>query len=174
METIKLLEYLEEIMETSAKVPMTGKVMVNKKEVLDILNKIVNYLPADLKKAQWVVEEKERILSDAIQEAENMKRENLNILRRQIENHDITKEANRKSAEIISSAKKNAKAIRIGARDYANDILKQLDVEINLKSKEMLSSLKMQFQQFIDNLDGNIKLDTDSIKENIKELNNMK
>lgn len=174
MEIIKLLEYLEEVIETSAKVPMTGKVMVSKKEVLNILEKITNCLPTELKKSQWIVEEKERILSDAIKEAENMKKENLNTLRRQIERHDITQEANRKAAEIISSAKKNAKAIRIGARGYAEDILKQLDAEIDVKSKDMLSHLKVQFQQVLDSLNGSINLDTKSIKENIKELKNMK
>ncbi len=48
MNTIKLLEYLEEIIETSAKVPMTGKVMISKKEVLDILDKIANSLPGEV------------------------------------------------------------------------------------------------------------------------------
>lgn len=174
METIKLLEYLEEIIETSSKVPMTGKVMVNKKEAMDVLEKILNCLPAELKKAQWIVDEKERILSDAIKEADSMKKENINILRRQIENHDVTKEANKRAAEIISSAKKNARAIRLGSVDYASDILKQLDNEIDMKGKEMISSLKVQLQSFVDNLDGSIKMDTNAIRENIEELRNMK
>ncbi|MBA5850506.1 ATPase [Clostridium sp. cel8] len=174
MDTISLLEYLEEIIETSAKVPMTGKVMVSKKEILDVINKIVNCLPSELKKAQWIVEEKERILSDAVKEADNMKKQNLAILRRQIENHDITREANKKAAEIISSAKKNAKAIRNGSIDYANDVLNQLDAEIDMKSKEMISNLKIQLQQFLDNLDGSVQLNIDSIRENIEELRNMK
>lgn len=174
METMKLLEYLEEIIETSSKVPMTGKVMVSKKEVLEVINKIVNCLPGELKKAQWIVDEKEKILSEAVSEAENMKKENLSILRRQIENHDITQEADKRAAEIISSAKKNAKAIRIGSRDYANDILHQLDMEIERQSKEMLSDLKLQLQQFVDNLENGIQLNTNSIKENIDELRNMK
>ncbi|MBP2031621.1 cell division septum initiation protein DivIVA [Clostridium algifaecis] len=174
METMKLLEYLEEIIETSAKVPMTGKVMVSKKEILEVISKIVNCLPGELKKAQWVVDEKERILNEAISEAESMKKENLSILRRQIENHDITREADKRAAEIISSAKKNAKAIRMGARDYADDILHQLDMEIERKSKQMISDLKVQLQQFVDDLEGGIHLNTDSIKENINELRNMK
>ena len=50
MDAIKLLEYLQEIMDTSARVPMTGKVMVNKKEIQEVLDKIVNCLPSELKR----------------------------------------------------------------------------------------------------------------------------
>lgn len=174
MDAIKLIEYLEEIIDTSAKVPMTGKVMVNKKETLDVLQKIVNYLPAELKKAQWIVNEKERILSEAVQESENMKKENLSLLRRQIENHDITKEANMRAEEIISSAKKNAKAIRLGARDYADELLSQLDNELSRKNEEMLIALKVKFQKVLNDLINSMNLKSEDIRANIKELRDMK
>ena len=174
MDAIKLIEYLEEIIDTSAKVPMTGKVMVNKKEILDVLQKIVDYLPSELKKAQWIVNEKERILSEAVQESETMKKENLSLLRRQIENHDITKEANMRAEEIISSAKKNAKAIRLGARDYADELLSQLDNELSNKSDEMMAMLKVEIQKMLNNLDNSMVLKTEDIRANIKELRDMK
>ena len=174
MDVIKLLEYLREIIETSAKVPMTGKVVLHKKETVEIIEKIISYLPDELKKAQWVVEEKERILSEAIQEGETLKKENLNLLRRQVENHDITKEANARAEEIIASAQRNAKSIRLGARDYADEILNQLDGEIADKSNQLVIGLKNELQQFLTDLESNIDLRTDSIRENIKELRDMK
>jgi cell division septum initiation protein DivIVA len=138
------------------------------------LNKIVNCLPGELKKAQWIVDEKDRILTEAVQEADNIKKENLNLLRRQIENHDITKEANMRAQEIISSAQKNAKAIRLGARDYADEMLSQLDSEITDKSNEFLTNLKVEFQKMLNDLEGNIDLKSSSIRANIKELRDMK
>jgi vacuolar-type H+-ATPase subunit H len=103
-----------------------------------------------------------------------MKKENLSLLRRQIENHDITKEANIRAEEIISSAQKNARAIRIGARDYADEMLNQLDSEISRQGSEMVTSLKLEFQEFLDGLEGSINLNTESIKDNIKQLRDMK
>ncbi|WPC40723.1 ATPase [Clostridium sp. JS66] len=174
MDVIKLLEYLNEIIETSAKVPMTGKVIVQKKETLEIIEKIINYLPDELKKAQWIVEEKERILSEAIEEAENLKRENINFLKKQIENHDITRQAKVKAEAIVASAERSAKSIRLGARDYADEILNQLDNEIDNKSKTMMINLKKQMQDFVVDLESSISLNSDTIRENIKELRDMK
>ena len=174
MDVIKLLEYLQEIIDTSAKVPLSKKVMVNKNEISEILDRIINCLPSELKKAQWIIEEKERILTEAVQEADDIKKQNLSLLRRQIENHDITKEANIRAEEIISSAQKNARAIRIGARDYADEMLNQLDSEISRQGSEMVTSLKLEFQEFLDGLEGSINLNTESIKDNIKQLRDMK
>ncbi|WML35127.1 ATPase [Clostridium sp. OS1-26] len=174
MDVIKLLEYLHEIIETSSKVPMMGKVVVDKKETLEIIEKIIHHMPDELKKAQWVIEEKERILSEAIQEAENLKKENLNLLRKQIENHDITREANVRAEEIIASAQRNAKAVRLGARDYANAILNDLDREITAKKSQLLEVLKGDLEEFVIHLERNVNLKTNEIRQNVKELREMK
>ncbi|MBC2578961.1 ATPase [Clostridium sp. DJ247] len=174
MDAIKLLEYIGEIVETSAKVPMTGKVIIDKKETLEILEKIVNYLPDELKKAQWVIEEKERILSEAIQQSENLKKENLNILKRQIENHDITREAKMRAEEIVASAQRSAKDMRLGARDYASEILNQLDKELVQRRNEFFVHLKQEIEQLVVDLESTIDLNISTIKQNIKELRDMK
>jgi len=174
MDIISLLEYLEEVIESSSKVPMTGKVMVNKTEALDIIDQIVNYLPDELKKSKWICEEKDKILNEALEQSEKIKEENMAMLRRQIENHDITKEAIVRAEEIEAQAQKNAKAMRLGARDYANEILTQLEFEINNKGNEMLNSLKSDMESFVLNLESNINIKGNTIRENIKELKEFK
>lgn len=174
MDILSLLEYLEEIIETSSKVPMSGKVMVNKKEALDIIDQIVNYLPEEFKKAKWLCEEKDRILSEAIQESDRIKTENLQTLKKQIENHDITREARLRAEEIESQAQKNAKAMRLSARDYANGILTQLEVEINDKGQEMLKGLKGEMESFLQQLEADISLKGNTIRSNINELKEFK
>ncbi|MHC1721261.1 MAG: ATPase [Clostridiaceae bacterium] len=174
MDIISLLEYLEEIIETSAKVPLSGKVIINKTEALDILDQVVNYLPEEFKKAKWICEEKERILADALEESERIKSENLELLKKQIENHDITKEAKSRAEEIETQAQKNAKAMRLNARDYANGILSQLEYEINDKGQEMLDGVKKEMEAFVMNMESNISLKGSTIRENIKELKEFK
>lgn len=174
MDVIKLIEYLQEIIDTSSKVPMTGKVMVDKKEVLEVIDKILNCLPAEFKKAQWVFEEKERILSEAIREAETLKKENVELLKRQIENHDITKEAKNRAQEIISSAQRDAKVMRLGARDYADEVLSQLEKEVNEHSEKMLNNVKGEMEKFLISINSEVSSTSNMIRENINELRNMK
>lgn len=170
MEVMKLLEYLQEIIETSHNVPILGKIMINKKELIDIVEQIINYLPDEFKKAQWICEEKERILSDAHKQAELTKKENYQILKKEIENHNIMKEAKIKAEEIITSAQRDAKVIRLGAREYADEILCCLEKEINDMSEKTLLSVKNQTEEYLKSMKSNIANTTDTIRQNIKEL----
>lgn len=174
MDIIKLLEYLQEIMETSSKIPVTGRIMVNKKEVLDIIEQVINYLPDEFKRAQWICEEKERILGDAKREADEIKKQNMEILKRKIENHDIIKEATIRAEEIIASAQRDAKAMRLGARDYADEILTQLDKEIKEEAQQMVVKLKGDLEGFMSNINEDISETSEGIRNNIKELRSMK
>jgi cell division septum initiation protein DivIVA len=174
MEVIKLLEYLQDIFETSSKVPVTGKILVDKKEVMNIVDQIINYLPDELKKAQWLVEEKESILSEALEEASTMKKESIDMLKKQIENHDITKDAKLRAEEIIASAQRDAKSMRLGARDYADEILCQLEKQINERGQGMVTNIKKHVEEFVISLGTEVTIDLDTIRENIKELRGMK
>ncbi|WP_420839214.1 ATPase [Clostridium yunnanense] len=171
---IELLEYLQDIVESAAKVPITGKVVVDKKEVLEVVDQVINYLPDEFKKAQWVMTERERILGEAQKEYENVKKQTMDLLKKQVENHDIVKEANIRAQEIIASAQREAKAIRIGARDYADEILSQLEKEIEVKTKEILNIIKTNVETLATNMNDDMNKTAVTIRENIKELRSIK
>ncbi|MFT8314755.1 MAG: ATPase [Clostridium sp.] len=170
MNVMKLLEYLSDIIETSTKLPMTGKSVVNKKEVCEVINDIISALPDELKKAQWIINEKDRILSDALKEADIIRRRNAQTIMKEIEKHDITKEAKINAEEIITSAQNSAKNIEIASRDYANNLLQDLDREIKEINDAMLSNIKNEMEKFLINYQKKVNFTRDTVKENIKEL----
>lgn len=174
MDVITLLDNLEDLIETGPKVPMIGKVMISKKEALDIIEEIVNELPDEFKKAQWVIGEKEKILKDAKEDAEAIRKEINDKLARSIENHDITKEAKIRSEEIIAAAQRDAKEMRLGARDYAGIILSELEDQINTQGKDMVSKLKIDVEEFISTMSNDVEISTSTIRNNIKELKGQK
>ena len=72
---IELLEYLQDMIESSPKMPITGKTIIDKKEFIEVINQIINYLPDQFQKAQWVVNEKDKILKDAQKKSDNFKKD---------------------------------------------------------------------------------------------------
>ncbi|WP_029453283.1 hypothetical protein [Clostridium algidicarnis] len=174
MDVIQLLEYLQEIIDSASKVPITGKIVLDKKEMLEVIDQIINYMPDEFKKAQWVLSEKERILAEAREEYDNIKGQTVEMMKKQVENHDITKEAKIKSQDIIAVAQRDAKAIRLGARDYADEVLCQLDEEMKENSKKMMKNVKKDVEDFMKNLSEDLSQNSSTIRENIKELRNIK
>lgn len=171
---IELLEYLQDTVENSPKVPISGKTMIDRKEILDVIDQIINYLPDEFKKAQWINNERERILGEAKKEYENVKKETMEMMRQNVENHDVVKEAKLRAQEIISAAKREAKAIRLGSRDYSNEILNDLESEVEKKRVELIKALQDSFEMVATDLDKNFVSISSTIKENIKELRDMK
>ncbi|WP_244833207.1 ATPase [Clostridium sp. BJN0001] len=171
---IELLEYLQDIIDNSPKVPMSSKAMIDKKEALEIIDQIINYLPDQFKKAQWIVNERDRILSDAKKEYDNVKKETSNMLRQNVENSLIVKEAKIRGEKIIASAQKDAKAIRIGSRDYSEELLSELDQQIINEKEKLIKNLQTQFQNMAEELDKTMNCAGVEIQNNIKELKDMK
>lgn len=173
LNVMELLEYLEEILENAPKVPITGKAMIDTKEFEEVIEQIRNYLPDELKKAKWVMGEKDRILEDAQKEYQNVKKETMEMMRQNIENHDMVKEAKLRANEIIALSQRDAKAIRIGSREYSTEILSQLDKEIEEKKLQLIQSMQDSFEKAAKEIDEKMTKSSDTIKENINELRNM-
>ena len=127
MEIFTLLENLEELLDSGAKVPFSTKVMVDVEDLREILEDIRLKLPDELKQAKWVKEERQRIIADAQQEAENMIKEAEGKIVTLVDEHVITKQALAQKEEIIENANKVSKEISLGTRDYADAMLEKVE-----------------------------------------------
>lgn len=131
MEILTLIDTLEDVVEAGMPIPLTGKSLVDTQEILELIQEIRLKLPDDFKQAKWVKEERQRILLDAQNEANNMTKDAESKLSSMIDEHEVAKKAYEQANEIISSAQKNAREIRLGTKEYADEILENLERVIN-------------------------------------------
>jgi len=130
MEIFTLLETLEDILEKSKGVPFSNKCVIDKEEILEIIKEIRLKLPDELKQAKWVKEERQRILVEAQKEADDIVKEAENRIISMIDEHEITRKAYEKKAEIIETANEMSREISKGTKDYADSILVGLEVAL--------------------------------------------
>lgn len=143
-----LLDELEDILEQSSTMPFTGKVMINKDEILDIITEIRLRLPNEIKQSKWVLEERNKILIDAQKEADAIIKDGGATVNKLVDEHEITKLAKASAEKIVSDAKYTAKELRLGAIEYADEILALMQKTMtdclnsaNKETEEMLISL---------------------------------
>ena len=130
MEIFALLEALEDIAERSVSIPFTRKGIVEKEEILDIIQEIRLKLPDELKQAKWVKEERQRILQEAQKEADEIVKAAENRIISMIDEHEITKKAYEQKAEIIETANEMSREISKGTKDYADSILGNIETAL--------------------------------------------
>ena len=130
MEIFTLLENIEDILEKSKGVPFSNKVLVDKEEILEIISELRLKLPEELKQAKWIKEERQRILVEAQKEADDIVKEAENRIISMIGEHEITKKAYEKKAEIIETANEMSREISKGTKDYADNLLNGIEVSL--------------------------------------------
>ncbi len=131
MEIFSLIENIEELLENSSKVPFSNKVMVDVEEVRDILEDMRLKLPDELKQAKWVKDERQRIISDAEQEAQSILKQAEGQIVTMLDEHVITQQALEQKEEIIQNANKVSQEISVGTRDYADAVLEKVEEILN-------------------------------------------
>ena len=130
MEIFTILESIEDILEKSKGVPFSNKVLVDKEENLEQISELRLKLPEELKQAKWIKEERQRILVEAQKEADDIVKEAENRIISMIDEHEITKKAYEKKAEIIETANEMSREISKGTKDYADNVLNGIEVAL--------------------------------------------
>ena len=130
MEIFTLLEALEDMLDKSRGIPFSSKCIVNKEEILDIVKDIRLKLPEELKQAKWIKEERQRILVEAQNEADEIIKEAENRIISMIDEHEITKKAYEKKVEIIETANEMSREIKSGTEEYADGVLAGIGVAL--------------------------------------------
>lgn len=127
MEIFNVLNELEELIENSPKVPMTRRVLVDEDRLLDYLDRIRTSLPEEVRQAKWVIQEREKVITETKKEAGRIMEDAQKQLERRAEESEIVRQARALAEEMVQKAEVVAKDIKQGARDYADEILMELE-----------------------------------------------
>jgi cell division septum initiation protein DivIVA len=131
LKVLELLDLLEEEIESGGSLPLTGKKLLDPDKLLDIIDELREALPGEIRQAEILKQERERILEDAQKDAATLVAETQARMTRMVNEHEITQQAYQQSQEIINTSESNAQEIRSGAIAYADDILSELQSYMN-------------------------------------------
>ena len=112
MDTRKLLEELENVINNASEVPLTNKKLVDKDEIERLIDAINQSLPNELESARRIVADKERIMLEAEKKAEDTVAQAKDYIARITEESELVKQAQERANEVISSAHKSADELR--------------------------------------------------------------
>ncbi|HBL82197.1 ATPase [Congzhengia sp.] len=137
MDIEQLIDALEDKIDSCTTIPIWGRGIIDKDELLDMIQDIRMKYPDEMKQAKWVKEERQRIINDAQKEAAGIIKAAEDKIAAMVNEHDITQQAYEKANQIVDSAQKNSHEIRVGANQYADDVLRALEEEL-IKTAETI------------------------------------
>jgi cell division septum initiation protein DivIVA len=130
MDILHLVDRLEEIFNAGRPLPLTHKLLVDEDRVLELIDQMRVSIPDEVKKAQQILNQRDRILAQAQEEAARTVQLAKEKGDQMVERDTLTIAAQAKANEIMQAAQADAEVIRADADDYALDVLSRLDGEL--------------------------------------------
>ncbi|MGB4596086.1 MAG: hypothetical protein WBI14_09300 [Anaerolineaceae bacterium] len=142
MDILQLVDRLEELFNNSKPIPLTHSVVVDENSFMDIIDQMRISVPDDIKKAQQVLAQKDRILAQAQEEANrtvSMAREKSEKM---VEKSDVYQSAQAKVDQIAEQARKEAAQTQMDADRYVMETLTKLEAELNRIVSQVQNGIK--------------------------------
>jgi hypothetical protein len=130
MDILQLIDRLEELFNEGKAIPFTRTVAVDEDRMLDIIDQMRIAIPEEVKKAQQLLSQRDRIMAQAQEEANRtieLAREKADGM---VNKDGIVQEAQRRAELILIQARSDAEATRHDADDYVLDTLSRIQDEM--------------------------------------------
>lgn len=137
MEIMEIIDMMEETIDKAPVVPLSGKIVVDKEDLLDYIQEMRLVFPDEVKEAKWVKEERERILAEAQSRSETLIKNAEEKVVQMIDEHEITKQAVDQANQMVNEAQTKAMEIKTDCDQYADDILNDLEKRLDMLLKKV-------------------------------------
>ena len=130
MDVLVLIDKLDDLIHNAKRTMLPGsdQVRLDREEIYDILDQMRATIPEEIKQARWIVKERQEMLAEAKREAERIVKEARERQDQLVSQEEVVKQAERSADDIIQDARAREREIRLGAEDYADEILNTLEV----------------------------------------------
>ncbi len=160
------LDELENFLDSCKRQKLSGNnIIVNKEQIDEYISELRMKTPEEIKKYQKIINNREAILNAAQQDAERMleeaKRETSELVAEHeimqqayVQAQELVDDASAQAQEILDNAVNDANDIRMGAMQYTDDILAQLQNIIT----HTMDNVTAKYDEFMKALDKSLEV----------------
>jgi cell division septum initiation protein DivIVA len=147
------LQQIAELIDQAKSMPLSSSVLVNREEILELLEAARAELPEEIKQARWVVKDREELITKARRDGEAVLRSAQEQQARLLAETEVVRAAHEEAEQILSEAREQARQLRLEAEDYVDAKLAQYEIALEKTWNELQRSIA-QVQRGRDKLRG--------------------
>ena len=122
------IDELIEIVESARAMPMSASCVINRAQVLELLDELKRGLPEEMDRARRVLSDRESVVAEGRREAERLIERTRGERDSIINNTDISREASAAANRILDEARREADQVRTEADEYVDQKLANFEV----------------------------------------------
>lgn len=165
MKVIELIQEIEDVLDTSSGFPLTGKVMIDPGEIKALLKEIRDELPEEIQQAQWIKNERQRILDDAKKEYDSLIKVANEKADQLVDEHDITLRAKKRADDIMRVTEENVRNLKMDTFQYIDEVLYTFQEKITTMNESYVQRMFVDVNDLFDKINKTIASNRDEIKD---------
>jgi len=143
MDILQLIDRLEELFNEAKQVPFTHNVVLDEDKMLELIDQMRITIPDEVKKAQQVVAQRDRVMAQAQEEANRTLQIARDKADQMAQKDMVVQEAQRRAEQILAQARSEAEATRADADNYVIETLMQLQEQIEKMNNQVSNGIRM-------------------------------
>ena len=124
----QMLRRLHDIVASARPMPLSTSVMINRDEVLELLEEAIERLPEELRAARWLLKEREDYLTKVKHEGEEILEAARSRAERMVQRTEIVKASEARARKIIDAAQAEANRLKNECEDFCDAKLASFEI----------------------------------------------
>ncbi len=124
----QMLRRVHELVASARPMPLSTSVMVNRDEVLDLLDEAIERLPDELRAARWLLKEREEYLAKVRREGEEILDQARTRAERMVQRTEIVKASETRARKLVDAAREEAARLKNECEDYCDHKLASFEI----------------------------------------------
>ena len=124
----ELLRRVADLIAGARPVPLSASAMINKEEVLEMLEEAIEHLPEELREARWLRKEREEYLTKMRDDGDEILDAARAHAERMVQRTEVVKSAEHRARRIIDGASAEARRLRLECEDFCDQKLAGFEI----------------------------------------------
>ena len=140
-----MLRRLHELVASARPMPLSTSVMVNRDEVLDLLDETIERLPDELRAARWLLKEREEYLAKVKREGEDILDQARTRAERMVQRTEVVKSSEARARKIVDLADAEARRLKNECEDFCDQRLASFEIVLE-RTLKMVGAGRQKLQ----------------------------
>jgi len=140
-----MLRRLHELVASARPMPLSTSVMINRDEVLDLLDETMERLPDELRAARWLLKEREEYLAKVKREGEDILDQARTRAERMVQRTEVVKASEARARKIVDAATDEASRLKNEVEDFCDQKLASFEIVLE-RTMKMVGAGRQKLQ----------------------------
>ena len=141
----QLLRRVLDLVAGARPMPLSKSVMIDRDEVLELLEEAVERLPDELRAARWLLKEREEFLAKVRREGEDILDQARARAERMVQRTEVVKAADNRARQIVEKAEDQARRMRLECEDFCDQKLASFEIVLE-RTMKMVAAGRTKLQ----------------------------